>query len=133
MTRKTKPIPKTDRIYDQENKPIPKTDRIIAHYHFHSPVASDHHKNKKNRQTITRIPDGLCDEVIAIFLPKNQATPSAVQSFPIEKQLMGLFMFSRQDVSERCYRENMILGPPAIDGFRNGFNRASPKGYGLGC
>ena len=88
--QENKPIPKTDRIYDQENKPIPKTDRIIAHYHFHSPVASDHHKNKKNRQTTTKIPDGLWDEMIAILPAEKPGNTIGRPIFPYRKAIDGI-------------------------------------------
>jgi len=39
-------------------------------------------------------------------------------------------MFLEQDVSGRCYLENIVQAPPVIGGSRNGINWIFSKGHG---
>ena len=68
-------------------EPIPKTDRIIADYHFYSNVTSTHKRNK-NKLTITRIPDRLLDEIVAV-LPAEKPSNTIGRPIVPFRNVMG--------------------------------------------
>jgi transposase len=53
-------------------------------------VASVHHKNKKNRQTITKIPDELRDEMSAVLPAEKPGNTVGRPIVPYRKAMDGI-------------------------------------------
>jgi transposase len=88
----------------------------------------NNHQDNKNKSTLIKIPDKLWNK-ISCLLPKEKPHNTLGRPISSFRKVMDgiVYVLRTEDVSGKCYQENMVRNQPVIGNFSSGFRLTFSK------